>query len=58
MAEINIFLTHKTKKKGIKSRNNANFGRKPEKLASNLKMNVTKMEKTLKTKKFMIIFVF
>ncbi len=28
----------------------------PEKLASNMMMNITKMGKTLKSKKFMIIF--
>ncbi len=36
----------------------ANFDHNLGKLASNLKINITKMEKLLKSKKFMIIFAF
>ncbi len=46
------------KKKSIKSEKYADFGHQPGKLASNLKMNIRKMGKTLKSEKFMIIFVF
>ncbi len=58
MAEINIFFWRIKPKKWIKVEKYADFGCKPRKLAPNLKMNITKMEKMLKFKKFMIIFNF
>ncbi len=53
MAEINvpIFLTHKTKKMNNIKKEYNNFAHKLGKLASNLKMNYTKMGKSLKSEK-------
>ncbi len=51
-----IFLMYKTKKP-IKLQEYIAFDHKPWKLESNLKMNISKMEKT-KSKKIMIIFTF
>ncbi len=56
MAKSILFSWHETKK--IKSKKHADLGPKLEKLASILKMNITKMGKTLKSKKFLIIFTF
>ncbi len=36
----------------------ADLGYRPRKLASNLKIIITKIEKILKSEKFMLIFVF
>ncbi len=49
-----VLLTNKTKKKKqkkkrIKSKKYSDFGRKQGKLASNLKINITKIGKTLKS---------
>ncbi len=57
MPEINIYFGRIKPKKRIKSKRYADFGRKPGKLVSNLKMNITKMGKP-KYEKFMIIFTF
>ncbi len=45
MAEISVFLWRIKLKQQIKSKKYAGFGRKLGKLASNLKMSITKMEK-------------
>ncbi len=48
---------NKTKKKFIKYKKYTQFGRKLEKLTSNLIMNITKIRETLKSKNFMIILI-
>ncbi len=50
-----IFLTNKTKKTN-KIKKHTDFDCKPEKLASTLKMDITKMGKLLKSEKCTIIF--
>ncbi len=56
MAEIDVFLTHKTKNKN-KIEKYEDFSCRLEKLASSLKINITKMGKMHKSEKFIIIFV-
>ncbi len=57
MAELNLFYGQIKPKKQIKSKKHADFGCKSEKLASYLKMNITKMGK-MKSEKLTIIFAF
>ncbi len=45
IAEINVFFLDKLNQKRLKLKKYAYFGHKLKKLASNLKMNITKMEK-------------
>ncbi len=55
-AEINVFFWQINPKKLTKWRKYADFGCKLGKLASNLKMNIIKMGKTLNSEKLMVIF--
>ncbi len=54
MAEIDVFFWHIQPKKEIQQY--VDFSHRLGKLASNLKVNITKMGKMLKFKKFMITF--
>ncbi len=55
MAEIDVFLTNKTKNEN-KIEKYEDFGRRLGKLAYSLKINIIKMGKMHKSEKFTIIF--